>query len=329
MSNVPITVALGDYDHVRDLFDGTVKAEGIDFTLLRLPTEEMFYRFATYREWDVSEMSFAKCVGMAGSGDHSVVPIPVFVSRAFRHSAIYVLRDSAVQSPKDLTDKRVGVPEWAQTAGVYVRGMLQHYYDVDLKSITWVQGGVNEAGRKEKAALKLPSGIRLSVETERSLSDMLLDGSLNAVISARPPAPFTLGDDRIRRMIADPRTVELKYWKDTGIFPIMHILVLRRDVYEKHRWLANNLVSAFEAAKQRSLRRMSDITASFAPLPWLADYARLSMDILGQDFWPYGVGRNEITLNAFFEYAHEQGVGKALLDPAQFFAPETLTRAKV
>ncbi len=329
MSNVSVTMALGDYDHVRDLIDGTVGVNGADLTVLRLPIEEMFHRFMYFREWDVSEMSFAKCVSMAGRGDTSVVPIPVFISRAFRLSSLYVRADSPLTHASELAGTRVGLPEWAQTAAVYTRGMLQHHYGIDLGSISWTQGGVNDAGRKEKASLSLPPHIRLTAEPDRSLTDLLLAGELDAVMSARPPAPFSADDGRIRRLVADTRTEELAYWRATGIFPIMHIVVLRRDSYERHRWLAANLVSAFTEAKDRSLKRFSDVTASAAPLPFLADYARLSRSLMGEDFWPYGVAPNALTLDAFFAYAFEQGVSAARVTPETFFAPETLSRVRV
>ena len=311
------------------MFDNTVKVEGVDLNILRLQAEEIFYRFTVYREWDVSEMSFAKSVALAAAGDDSMVAIPVFVSRAFRHSSLYVRADSTLSGPGDLPGKRIGVPEWAQTAAVYTRGMLQHYYNIDLTGIDWVQAGVNQPGRKEKVALRLPAGIGLTVRPETSLTEMLLAGELDAVMSARPPTPFTLGDGRIKRLFSNAREAEQAYWRDTGIFPIMHVVVLRREVYEKHRWLAQNLVSAFEAAKERSLHRTTDVALSMFPLPWLAEYAELSRSFLGRDFWPYGVEKNLTTLQAFFDYAHEQGVAAKRLEPKDFFAPETMTQFKI
>jgi 4,5-dihydroxyphthalate decarboxylase len=329
MNKVALTIATEDYDHVRDLFDGTVAVEGVDLTVLRFQVEEMFYRFVNHREWDVSEMSFAKCVGLIAAGDRSLVPIPVFVSRAFRHSSIYLRADSTLAKPEDLIGKRIGVPEWAQTAAVYTRGMLHHYYGLDLASINWVQGGVNQAGRKEKIPLHLPPGINLTVQPDKSLTDMLLAGEIDAIMSARPPTPITENDGRIKRMFSNSREDEMKYWRDTGIFPIMHIVVLRREVYEKHRWLAANLVSAFETAKNRSLKRAADVTLSMFPLPWLASYSDLSRSFLGDDFWPYGVEKNQPTLQAFFDYAFEQGIAAKRLEPKDFFAAETLSKFKV
>lgn len=329
MPNIQLSLAVGNYDHVRDLLDGSVTAEGIDLIALRLPPEEIFYRFTRHREWDVSEMSFGKYVSLLSQGDDSLTAIPVFPSRAFRHSAIYVRADAGITAPEQLAGKRVGVPEWAQTATIYVRGMLAHEYGVDLASIHWHQAGVNQAGRIEKVKLDLPKGVRLSVVADRSLSDLLLAGELDAAISARPPAPFTAGDRRVRRLFEDYRSVELHYWKKTGIFPVMHVAALRRDIYARHRWVAMNLMKAFDAAKNRSLARAADVTASHYPLPWTADYAGLSRAMLGEDFWPYGIAPNRTTLEAFTQYAFEQGVCHRKVSVEELFAPEVQSSFKV
>ncbi|HEY7386860.1 MAG TPA: 4,5-dihydroxyphthalate decarboxylase [Beijerinckiaceae bacterium] len=329
MRNIHLTMALGEYDHARDLLDGTVNVEGVDLTVLRLEVEEIFYRFTLHREWDVSEMSFAKLVALASQDDTSLVPIPVFVSRAFRHSSLYVRADSPITKPEQLSGKRVGVPEWAQTAAIYSRGMLAHEYGVDLKSIHWHQAGVNQAGRVEKVKLSLPEGLRYTQVPDRSLTDMLLAGDLDAVLTARPPAPYSAGDGRLRRVFEDYRSVELDYWRKTGIFPIMHTVAIRRDVYERHRWVAMNLFKAFEEAKNRSLARVRDITVSFFPLPWTRDMADVPRSVMGDDFWPYGIEPNRTTLEAFLQYAFEQGVCRRKLDVDQLFAPEVRSKFKV
>jgi 4,5-dihydroxyphthalate decarboxylase len=329
MRNIHLTLALNEYDHARDLLDGTVRAEGIDLTVLRLPVEEIFYRFTMHREWDVSEMSFAKFIALISQGDDSLVGLPVFVSRAFRHSSLYVRVDSPIERPEQLAGKRVGLPEWAQTAAIYSRGMLAEDHGVDLRSIHWHQAGVNDPGRVEKVKLNLPEGLRYTPVPDKSLTGILLAGEVDALLTARPPAPFAAGDGRIRRVFEDYRAVELDYWKRTGIFPIMHLVVLRRDVYERHRWAAMNLYKGFEEAKNRSLARAADITLSFFPLPWMADGAGLARSILGDDFWPYGIEANRTTLEAFARYAFEQGVCARRLEVEELFAPEVLSRFKV
>ena len=247
--NIPLTVAVGDYEHVRDVTDGTVRVQGVDLTVLRMPPEEAFYRFINHQEFDVSELSFAKAIAFASQDDPRFVLLPVFPSRVFRHSSIYVRVGSGLEQPEQLAGKRIGVPEWAQTAAVYSRGMLMHEHGISLQSVLWFQAGVNDAGRKEKARLKLPQGVVCTPVPDASLSQMLLDGRLDAVLSARPPDAFMQHPDKVSRLFADSRAAERSYFSKTGIFPIMHVLAMRRAVYERNRWLARNLLTAFEQAK--------------------------------------------------------------------------------
>ena len=316
MATLPLSLAVGSYDHVRDL-----RPRGIALNQITLRIEEIFFRFTKFREWDAAEMSFGKVVALMADPDPQIVALPVFVSRVFRHSAIYVRKGSGILGPRDLAGKRVGVPEWAQTATIYVRGMLAHEYGVDLRSIAWTQAGVHEAGRVEKVKLHLPPGLRLTPAPERSLADMLAKGDLDAVISARDPGG--------ERMFADYPAAELAYYRKTHIFPIMHVVVLRRDVYERDRWVAMNLAQAFEEAKNLSLARAAEIGVSGTPVPWMSEHARRWREVAGEDFWPYGIGPNRRTLEAFLQYAHEQGVCARRLEVEELFAPETLERAKI
>jgi 4,5-dihydroxyphthalate decarboxylase len=309
---LPLTLAISPYDHVRDL-----RAQGIDLTVLELAIEEIFYRFTRFREWDVSEMSFAKVVSALSQPAPDIVAIPVFPSRVFRHSAIY----SKLKDPKELQGKRVGIPEWAQTAGIYVRGLLQHEYGVDLARIDWVQAGVREPGRVEKVALKLPPGVRITPAPDKTLAAMLASGELDAVISARDPGGA--------RLFPNYLDVEEAYFRKTRIFPIMHVVVLRREVYERDRWIAMNLFKAFEEAKHASQARITEIGLSHVPMPWLAEHARRWPEIAGGDSWPYGIEGNRPALEAFLQYAHEQGVATRRLRAEELFAPETLERAKI
>lgn len=329
MSNVHLTVAMGDYDHVRDFTQGVVRAEGIDITHLKLSVEELFYRFTKFREWDVSEMSFGKYAALISQNDKSLSAIPVFPSRAFRFSSIYIRRDGPVKTVQDLAGKRVGIPEWAQTAAVYTRGYLMHEIDIALTDIEWVQAGVNQPGRAEKVGLKLPAGVRYRNVPDRSLSQMLLAGELDAVMSARPPAPFTEGHPNVTRLFGDYRSAEEAYWRKTGIFPIMHVVAVRSAVLHEHRWAAMNLYQAFEEAKNRSLARVADPTASHVPLPWGFAYAAGVRELFGDDFWPYGIEPNRPTLEAFLQFAHEQGVCHRRVAPEELFAPEVQSRYRI
>jgi 4,5-dihydroxyphthalate decarboxylase len=317
---LPVTLAINPYDHVRDLLTGDVRAAGVDLVPLELPIEEIFYRFTKFREWHASEMSFGKVISLMSEDRPEIICVPVFLSRVFRHSAIYV-GNSKIRSPKDLEGKRVGIPEWAQTAGIYVRGMLAHEYGVDLAKIRWVQAGVREPGRVEKVELKLPAGVKIERNADRTLVDMLEKGDLDAVMSAREVPGV--------RLFQDYRAAEAEYWKKTRVFPIMHVLVLRRDVYEQNRWLAMNLFQAFLEAKRRSVARVAEFGLSHLPMPWVPDHVRQWKEIAGEDFWPYGVEANRPTLEAFLQYGYEQGVCRKRLQVEDLFAPETLQSFKI
>lgn len=322
MPKLPLTIATSDYDHVRDFATGRVTAEGIDANYLTLSIEEIFFRFTAYREWHVSEMSFGKYVSLRSQDDDSLSAIPVFPSRMFRHSSIFIRSDSDIQTPADLAGRKVGLPEWAQTAAVYTRGLLMHEYGVALADIDWYQAGVAQPGRKEKVALKLPEGVRCTPVPDNSLNDMLLSGELDAIMTAHPPPAFEQGDERIRRLFTEYKDVEKAYWRKTGIFPIMHVLAIRSDMLREHPWIAVNLLRAFEEAKQRSVARALEATASRFPIPWVAHHAEQAARDFGELF-PYGIEPNRVTLEHFLRFAHEQGVCHRLLTPEELF-PETV-----
>ncbi len=313
---IPLSLAISPYDHARDL-----DPQGIDLRVLDLPIEEIFYRFTKFREWDASEMSFAKTVSLLSQPGADIVAIPVFPSRVFRHSAIYVRRDAGIRAPKDLEGRKVGIPEWAQTAGIYARGLLQHEYGVDLAAITWLQAGVREPGRVEKVQLQLPRGIRVTPVPDKSLAQMLASGELDAAISARDPGGL--------RLFSDYQDAEAAYFRKTRIYPIMHVIVLRRALYERDRWIAMNLLKAFEEAKRRSQARLVEIGLSHLPMPWVPEHARRWRELAGEDFWPYGIEPNRPTLEAFALYAFEQGVTPRRLPIEELFAPETRESFKI
>jgi len=315
-NRLALTLALSPYDHTRDL-----APRGIELNVLELPIEEIFYRFTRFREFEASEMSSAKTVSLLALEQPDIIALPVFVSRVFRHSAIYVGKGSGIRRPKDLEGRRVGIPEWSQTAGIYARGLLAHEYGVDLASIDWRQAGVREPGRIEKVELKLPKGVRVTAVPEKSLTEMIKTGELDAVISAREVPG--------ERLFADYRAAELDYFRKTRIFPIMHMIVMRRGVYEQDRWIAMNLFQAFQEAKQRSVARLREIGISHVPLPWLSDTTRAWQEAIGEDFWPYGVEPNRPTLEAFLQYAYEQGVCRRKLAAEELFAPETLASYRI
>ena len=329
VARLHLTLATTDYDHVRDLTGGAVRAEGIVLTGFVLPVEEVFFRFIKNREWDVSEMSFGKFIGFAAQGNSPFVGIPVFPSRVFRHSAFYARVGRGIAAPKDLEGKRVGIPEWAQTAGIYARGFLSESAGVDLKKIHWVQAGMNQAGREEKVEFTLPAGIAYEQRRDTSLSAMLASGEIDAAISARVPDAFTAGAGKIVRLFPDYRRAELDYYRATGIYPIMHVIAIRRAVFERYPWVAMNLFKAFDEAKQRSQERIRDLTASRIPVPWAASIADEFAKDFGDDPFPYGLEGNRKTLDAFCRFAHAQGVTATRLAPDDLFPKEVRASVRV
>lgn len=332
MNPLSLTLALGPYDQTRDVTDGAIPIEGVLLRTLNLPIEEIFHRFTLYREWDISEMSMGKYIALRSQGDLSITALPVFVSRAFRHSMFYVRSGSALCQPANLAGKRIGIPEWAQTAGIYGRGYLSDYGGVDLKSIEWIQAGVNEPGRTEKVSLSLPAGLRYRNAPDRSLNDLLLAGDVDAVMSARPPDALGNGIDRL---MPDYQALEEQYFRATHIYPIMHVLVVKTAVLDAHPWVGMNVYKAFKKAKDQSMARMSDVTASHAPFAWLAEYAKRMQDLFGVDYFPYGIGKDEggalnrATLEAFCKFGYEQGICKRRLAVDELFPRSVLDSFKV
>jgi 4,5-dihydroxyphthalate decarboxylase len=314
-----LTMALSDYDHTRDLTTGRVPVEGISLTCLDFQVEEIFYRSLKFAEFDVCELSFGKYISLISQGDTTFSAIPVFPSRVFRHSSGYVLRDGPVKSVDDLRGRKIGLPEWAQTAAVYSRGFLVQQYGLKLTDVQWVQAGVNDAGREEKVELRLPPGVKLEPVRDKNLNDLLLSGEIAAVFAAHPPAAFEHGDPRVVRLIADYQPVEQAYFEATGIFPIMHVLAIKRPILERNPWVARNLYKAFEEAKQRSYARASEATASRFPIPWGVYYFERARELFGPDPFPYGIEPNRVTLEAFATFAYEQGVAHRRVEVDELF----------
>ncbi len=327
--NIRLTLAINDSDHVRDVLSGVVSVDGVDLTPLILEAEEIFFRFSRGHEWEITELSLGKYTTLRARGDDSVVAIPVFPSRMFRHSAIYIRPDGPLEDPAALAGARVGIPEWSVTATIYARALLAHEYGVPLEGIEWVQAGTNEPGRVEGIDIDPPPGMTIVPERERSLNELLIAGQIEAIIAPHAPDGFSDRSGRIIRMFSDTRAVEEDYYRRTGIYPIMHVLALRGDIYSEYPWVAGNLLKAFTRAKDRSLQRAVDVNVSRSPLPWMAARALADEELFGPDLWPYGVDPNRRTLEAFLTYTHEQGLCDRVLAPEDLFAPETLTSFRV
>jgi 4,5-dihydroxyphthalate decarboxylase len=329
VASVHLTLAICDYEHVREITQGIVRADGITLTPLIFPSiEEITYRFTRSLEWDVSELSFGKYISLCSQGLAPMVAIPVFPSRVHRHSAIYVRRDRGIRRPKDLEGRAVGVPEWAQTAGIYVRGILAEEYGVDLAKIRWVQAGVDQAGRAEKVELKLPPGVQYEPRPDTSLSAMLANGEIDGIISARPPQGFDAAGE-IVRLFPDYRAEEERFFKKTGIFPIMHLMTLRRPLFEQHPWVAMNLFKMFDEAKRRCFNRLRDFTCARIPLPWAAGIVDEITKGFGPDPYPYGIEQSRPTLEAFCRYANDQGVTHQRMSIEELFPREVQGIARV
>ena len=324
-----LTCAIGDYNQVRDLASGRVRAEGIALNVLPMPAEEVFFRALRNEEFDIAEMSMGRCTAMISRGEDRFVAIPLFPSRMFRLSSIYVRADRGIEKPADLKGKTIGVPEWAQTAGIYVRGLLTHHCGLRLQDVAWVQAGIHDPGREEEVAVDVPANVTLSRVHDRTLNDMLVGGEIDAVISAHPPECTRTHEHLVRRLFRDFQTDEREYFRATGIFPIMHTVILRRALYETNRWIANNLLAAFTDAKDRSIARLREVTAARVPLPWGFEYARQAAELFGDDFWPYGVDSNRVTLDAFLRYAHEQGVAARPVTVDELFPREVHHQFKI
>jgi 4,5-dihydroxyphthalate decarboxylase len=327
---LPLTLACWNYDRTRALADGRVTPDGIDLTYLNLPVEETFFRMLRHREFEVAEMSLSSYVVSLFTPERPFVAIPVFPSRCFRHSCIYVHAGSNIREPRDLAGRRVGNPEYQMTALVWIRGILADFYDLPIDSVTYCTGGEEEPGRPEKLRLDLPDRIRVErIGADRTLSRMLADGDIDALYTAREPSTFRSAPDRVRRLFDDFPSVEREYFRRTGIFPIMHTVVIRRDVYEAHRWVAQALVKAFTAAQALAYADLRQTAAPTAMLPWLFDHVEETRRLMGDDYWPYGFERNQATLDTFLRYAFEQGLAKERLPAASLFAPESLERFRI
>mgnify|MGYP002624091960 CR=1 FL=1 len=327
MSDLRLSLACWDYDRTRALREGAVKPAGVDLTYLALPVEEIFFRMLRFGEFDAAEMSLSSYVLTLADDPSRFVAIPVFPSRVFRHGAVYVPAGGRVREPADLAGAVVGVPEYQMTAAVWIRGILAEHYGVPADRVRYRTGGLHDPGRTEKLRLNLPERFDVRpIGPGQTLDALLRAGDLDALYTARAPRSFdpTSPDSPVRRLFADYRAVEEEYARTTGVFPIMHTVVLRRDVYERHPWVARSLLDAFAESKRRAYRELLEVTALKVMLPWGVPEAERTIAVLGEDFWPYGVEPNRRTLETFLRYSYEQGLAARLWRPEELFAPETL-----
>jgi 4,5-dihydroxyphthalate decarboxylase len=324
MGRLRLAFACGDYDRTRALYEGTVRPDGIDLTYLRLPVEETFFRMMRHREFEVAELSLSSYVKSLDLDPAPFVALPVYPSRMFRHGGIFVHAGSGIEQPEDLRGKVVGTPEWQLTAGVWIRGVLADRHGVPIDSVEYRTGGQETPGRIEKAAVDPGGRVRIEPIPEgATLSALLADGGIDALYSPRVPSSFGGPDGPVRRLFADPVAAEKEYFAATGIFPIMHVVVVRRDVYERYPWVAQSLTKALHLAKREAMANLYDSSALRFMLPWLVQGVEETRSLLGADYWSYGLAANEETLSTFLRYHHEQGLSRRRYEPKELFAPES------
>jgi 4,5-dihydroxyphthalate decarboxylase len=330
MVDVPITIACGNYDRTRAIRDGRVNVDGCAVTYLPLYPEEIFHRAFKFAEFDVSELSFSSYLRTVAAGNAHYLGVPAFVSRIFRHSGIYIRTGAGIAKPEDLRGKRIGVPEYQITAVVWMRGMMQHEYGVKPSDIHWRSGGQEQAGRHERTPLKAIAGLDLQpIGDDKTLVGMLRDGELDALFTARAPSSFLADEPHIARLFPDTRAAEQAYYKKTKLFPIMHLIGIRRSLCEKYPWLATSVYKAFCEAKALAMIDLRDVNALMVTLPWLEAETNETAAIMGEDFWRYGVDQNRPEIDALTQYAFEQGLIERKPTIEELFHPSTFDMSKV
>ena len=330
MGKIKLTLACWEYDRTRALQEGRVQVEGVDLTYLPLHVEETFWRMLRYQDFDVAELSMSSYLMSRDKGTPRFIAIPVFPSRFFRHSFIFINTNSGIEEPKDLIGRRMGVPEYQITAAVWARGILQHEYGVAPEKMKWFTGGAEDPGRQEKLRPDLPKNIEIQrIGPDRTLSSMLEQGEIDALICAHVPSPFVRRSPNVKRLFPNFREVEKDYYRRTKIFPIMHTVALREELYEKYPWVAQSLCKAFSEAKRVCEETMYKYSALKYMLAWSIAEMEEERETLGDDAWPYGLDTNRHVLETLVRYAHEQGLIKKRLDLDSLFAPNTLEEFKI
>jgi 4,5-dihydroxyphthalate decarboxylase len=329
MGNLQLSVAVRDYDRTRPLSDGLVQIDGVDPVFMALDPEEIFFRAFRRAEFDICELSLSSFTVKTAQADCPYVGVPAFVSRTFRHTSIYV-RTDRIKKPADLKGKKVGVPEYQLTANVWARAILQDDHGVKPSDIHWIRGGLEEAGRLEKIAITLPTDVRLDNAPEgRTLSGMLEAGEIDAFIGPRVPSPFTRGHPQIGWLFPDPVAAAKDYYKRTGIFPIMHLVGIRRALADAHPWLPGAVFKAFDRSKAIALEKLSDTSSTKVTLPFVEERLMEARALMGEDFWSYGVAANRKTLETFLRHHHAQGLSPRQVTVEELFHPGTLETFKV
>lgn len=327
---VQLSAAFWSYDRTHAIESGAVKVEGVELIHFDLNPEEMFHRAIFHEEFDISELSLAYYVEHHSRGTCPYIAIPVFPARMFRHSAIYIRTDRGIKSPADLKGRRVGTPHYSATAVVWARGALQDDYGVHARDVEWVTGALEEKGKRASRDVHIPEEIRItSIPEDRTLSEAFVAGDFDAMISPRAPSCYLKKAPNIGRLWENFPEVERDYHKRTGIFPIMHVMTVRKKTLEKHPWLAVSMFKAWEDSKNRALADLKVERVPKIMLPWVNDFTRQVQAFMGADFWPYGADENRTTLEAFMRHHHAQGLSPRIMPVEELFVPATLERIKI
>lgn len=326
MSDLKLSLAIGNYDRTRPIIDGRVKIDGIDPTCMLLSPEEMFFRAFRHQAFDISELSLSSYSISVASGNPHYVAIPVFLSRAFRHTSIYIRNDKGIEKPEDLKGKKIGIAEYQLSANVWVRGILEDDYGIKASDITWVRGGMDTAGRPEKIKVKLPSDIRVEDAPDgATLNQMLINGEIDGFIGPRSPRCFDEGHPNIVRLFTDTIATAEDYYHRTGIFPIMHVLGIRKTLADENPWLPGALLKAFSNAKTMAQEALADTSATKVTMPFVEDNLDRARKLMkSSDIWSYGVAGNVDVLKTFLRYHHDQGLSPRLVDVNELFHPSTI-----
>lgn len=323
MANLRLSIAMGDYDRTRPIHDGRVKIDGVDPVTMLLSPEEMFFRAFRHQAFDISELSLSSYCVKQAAGENPYVAVPVYLSRAFRHSSVYIRTDTGISQPADLKGRRIGIAEWQLTANVWVRGVLEDY-GVKPSDITWVCGGMHTPGRPEKIAIQVPAGVKMeSAPPDSTLDEMLRSGDIDGFIGPRSLRCFDEGHPHVGRLFDDGFKVASEYYEQTGIFPIMHVLGIKREIADANPWLPGALLKAFVQAKAVAQEALRDTSATKVTMPFVEDTLTAARRLLGSEIWTYGVPGNERTLNAFLALHHAQGLSERQLSIEELFHPAT------
>lgn len=330
MSKLNLSVAIGDYDRNRPIIDGRVAIDGVDPAIMTLSPEEIFFRAMRHEAFDICELSLSSFVLRTSRGDCPYVGVPAFVSRAFRHTSIIVRKDRGIRTAADLKGKRIGTPEWQLTANVWTRAFLEEDYGVRSRDITWIRGGIEEAGRLEKLAVRLPEGVVVEdIGPDQTLSALLLAGEIDGFMGPRAPLAFTEGHPDLTWLFTDPTREAMAYYERTRLFPIMHLIGVRKSLADRHPWLPMAVLKAFDRSKSMALAHLADTSATKVTLPFIEEQLAGARKLMGANYWPYGLEANRHTLDKFTAYHHAQGISSRKVAVEELFHPSTHESHKV